>query len=105
MKNLVKIFCAVSLLTGCQVPQRAEINVHMWNQGGLPKALCDKYPEIARSGIYRRLNDELCTPQHPAPCYEFLSYCNPRVAHYLSIQDAEYNQLLDKYLGPEGQGK
>jgi hypothetical protein len=74
----------------------------MWNEGGLPAAVCKAHPEVARSGIYRRLGDEACKAAGKAvPCYEFLSYCNPRVAHYLSIQDEEYNALLDAYL-PKG---
>lgn len=92
----------VLILSSCQVPTRPEINIHMWKESGLPKAVCAAHPEVARSGIYRRLNDDACKAANkPIPCYEFLSYCNPRVAHYLSIQDEEYNKLLDTYLGKQ----
>lgn len=85
-----------SFLLGC--PTRQEINTHIWQESGLPKAVCALSPDVAKSGIYRRLNDDQCSPQHPVPCYEFISYCNPIAAKYLAISGQEYNDLLDAYL-------
>lgn len=80
-------------LYGC--PQRQEIKAHFWNQSGLPKAIC-ALPGAAKSGVYRRLNDDQCNGV-PAPCYQFVSYCDPNIVHYLPILDTELNDLLDKY--------
>ena len=87
-------------LFGC--PQRYEIKSHFWNQSGLPKKLCGENPEIAKSGLYRRLNDDQCGSQKP-PCYQFVSYCNPSIVRYLPILDTELNEMLDQYVGPEHQ--
>jgi len=85
------------LLAGC--PKREEIKAEMWLQSGIPAKVCAEKPEVAKSGIYRRLNDDVCKAHNQAiPCYEFLSYCKPQVAHYFSILDSKFNDLLDKYL-------
>lgn len=99
--SVVLLLALIPSLYGCPMLTRAQVDIHMWQESGLPKAVCTAHPEVAKSGLYRRLNDNLCPANQPAPCYEFLSYCNARVAHYLSIQDQEYNDLLNAYL-PKG---
>lgn len=93
MKNRLALLISFLALTGC--PNRAEIRAHLWLESGIPKKICAAVPEVAKSGIYRKLNDGR---------YEFISYCNPEIAHYLSIQDAELNDILNRYIGPEQQG-
>lgn len=95
LKSFPVLLLALSLY-GC--PKREEIRAHMWLQSGLPAAVCSQAPDAAKSGIYRRLNDDQCPKGKAPPCYEFISYCNPQVRHYLSIQDQEFNDMLDKYL-------
>lgn len=101
-KSLAALLLA-SLLSGC--PKREEIRAHMWMQSGIPASVCQANPAVAKSGLYRRLNDVNCPAGKAPPCYEFVSYCSPQVVHYLSILDSEFNTLLDQYIGPDQQKK
>ncbi len=97
----LKILCLPALiLSGCIT--RQEIKSEIWMQSGLPPALCAAHPEIARSGIYRRLNDDVCLRAHKKiPCYEVVSYCRPEIAHYYSILDSRLEEILDALLPKE----
>lgn len=74
-------------LSGCV--SRAEIKAEIWLQSGLPKDLCERYPDIAKSGLYRKLNSGK---------YEFLSYCKPQVKKYVSMHGDKFNEFLDETL-------
>ena len=74
-------------ISGCIT--RQEIDAHIWLQSGIPATVCQASPKIAKSGIYRKLNNGK---------YEFISYCSPLIRHYLSIKDSEYEELLEKLL-------
>lgn len=67
------------------------------SHAGKCRASCEAHPEQYPNGLYRVLNTKPVT-------YEIISYCaigsdkKPIVRHYLSIEDAQFNALLDAYL-------
>lgn len=88
------------LLQGC--PNRTEVEAYFFMNApicGLHAGcetignICEKYPDLKRFGIYRVLNSGK---------YEFVSYCDPLIADFQSINKRDLNRMLDKYL-PEPQ--
>lgn len=51
----------------CVGVTRKQINADLWEQSGIPKELCEKYPELQEYGHYRVLNNGK---------YQRFSYCN-----------------------------
>lgn len=78
----------------------------MWltNANALPD-LCLRVPELWNYGFYRRLNDKSCPGDVKPPCYEFISFCDPRAEHMLGIRDDDLKKILDAFLPKKrGQG-
>lgn len=90
------------LLTAC--PTRKEVDAEIWQNSGLPVDLCAKTPDLAKYGIYRKLDSGK---------YEFISYCTQvpddtgkqvtAVQLYISVNAKKFKSFLDALL-PERDG-
>lgn len=57
-----------------------------------PAELCQKEPDIARYGFYRRLDSGQL---------EFVSFCNPEARRWLSIHERDLEEILNETLPKE----
>jgi hypothetical protein len=82
------------MLTGCL--SREQVDAKVWlNNAPLPAELCAKLPELKEYGFYRKLNDGTI---------EFMSFCDPRAADWLSMYKTDYGKIMDQLLPkPKGQ--
>lgn len=99
---LLALVALLSLSVGCiGCVTRAEVDALAWLNNGLPKEICDREPELANYGLFRRLNDGK---------FEFLSYCQfgengkNLVMDYTAFSNADLEKLLDE-LTPKKGGK
>lgn len=76
-------------LPGCKSYTRAEVKAEIFLNSGIPAKICQDYPEVAKSGIYRKLNDGN---------FEFLSYCHPEIVKYYSLYGPKFEEVLDALL-------
>jgi hypothetical protein len=71
---------------------RKELNAAIWlNNAPLPGELCDASPVNRLYGFYRRLNDGTL---------EFVSFCNPDAADWVSMHKDDFKRLLDQATRP-----
>jgi hypothetical protein len=90
-------------LSGCLT--RKEVEAYVWNNTGIAAGVCDKYPILYESGMYRRLDDEVCKKNGKnIPCHEWMSYCAPEMKSNFSITARDLNKILDE-LTPKEDGK
>lgn len=82
-------FAILFLTLGCR-PSREEIEITLWrNNLPLPVEYCVAGSPLLDYGYYRRLNSGKL---------EFISFCNPAILEFLSIQKNDLQNLLDKYV-------
>lgn len=94
----LSILCLLAL-NGCI--SRQEVLAEVWLESGIPASACNA--DVAKSGVYRRLNDDICTEKHlKIPCYEFLSYCNPAIKNSVRFNGTKFNAILDAELPKAG---
>jgi len=76
---------------------RQELNAAIWlNNAPLPDELCDASPLNRLYGFYRRLNDGKI---------EFVSFCNPDAADWISMHKDDFKRLLDRGTRPNKRNK
>ena len=93
---MLAVLLLTPLLQAC--PKRQEIEAEIWINSGIPAQHCT--PEVAKRGIYRRLNDDACREKGKPPgCAEFISYCTPEVTNYIAFNKDKLRELLDEAFG------
>lgn len=75
------------IFQGCLT--RTQVEATIWLETGLPMDLCERYPEIANYGHYRKLNNGK---------YEFISYCKKESKDFVNIVKTEFYKFLDELL-------
>ena len=82
---LGRLLVSLVLLSALGCPSKKEIEASIWLNDGLPLALCEQYPDLAKYGVYRQLNNG---------SQEFMSYCNPLVKDWLGIHKADFEKFV-----------
>jgi len=77
----------IVLLPACV--SKSVIKASIWMNTPLPSELCEEKPELKQYGVYRKLNSGK---------YEFLSYCDPKIAEWLSIWKTDLETILGETL-------
>lgn len=74
---------------------RKQIRAAIWlNNAPIPQELCEREPEIAFYGFYRRINTGEI---------EFVSFCNPEAADWLAMHKDDFADLLNAGTAPRFQ--
>jgi hypothetical protein len=72
---------------------RKEIRAAIWlNNGPIPKEICEREPEVAWYGFYRRLNNGKL---------EFVSFCNPDSKEWLAMHKDDFAELINRGTAPK----
>lgn len=86
MKNIIFLL----LFTACV--SEKEIRGQLYINEGIPKELCDKYPEIKEFGVYRVISE---TEE------ELLPYCSNRIKKFLSADRVYVEEWLKQATRPQ----
>lgn len=92
---MLALLLSTMSLQGCL--NRQQILAEVWLESGIPAESCT--PEVAKSGVYRRLNDDICQRAgKKVPCYEFISYCNSNIRNSVRFNGTKFYEILDAQL-------
>jgi hypothetical protein len=63
----------------------------LWLNNAVPKEVCEREPSLRDHGFYRKLKKG---------GFEFISFCNPNVYHWIGVFDQDLQEILDAQLPP-----